>query len=214
MAMAPLLYLGLDVGTQVGGGWPCTCAQQHHHLQHADTLPPSPRHAPRCTRDNTRQGVKALVYDGASRAIVARGAHPWGILESDVPGRAEQHPATWVEVRCGWGRSLVQRSACLAVVAADGTPPPQLQQTPGHHPGSKAGTGPGGRQCRARRGRERAAARHGRAGRAGQGAAACQGVRVVRQPGCCCEHSQLRLCLWPTGSAVMKLSRPAGMLPN
>jgi sugar (pentulose or hexulose) kinase len=44
------------------------------------------------------QGVKALVYDGSSRKVVGRGAQPWSILETTVPGRAEQHPATWVEV--------------------------------------------------------------------------------------------------------------------
>lgn len=50
------------------------------------------------------QGVKALVYDGSSRKVVGRGAQPWSILETTVPGRAEQHPSTWVEVRAaGWG---------------------------------------------------------------------------------------------------------------
>jgi sugar (pentulose or hexulose) kinase len=44
------------------------------------------------------QGVKAVVYDGISRKVVGRGAQPWSILETTVPGRAEQHPQTWVEV--------------------------------------------------------------------------------------------------------------------
>ena len=45
------------------------------------------------------QGVKAVVYDGSSRQVVGRGAQPWSIIESNVPGRAEQHPKTWLEVR-------------------------------------------------------------------------------------------------------------------
>jgi sugar (pentulose or hexulose) kinase len=44
------------------------------------------------------QGVKAVVYDSKAKQIVGRGAQPWGILESNIPGRAEQHPKTWIEV--------------------------------------------------------------------------------------------------------------------
>lgn len=43
------------------------------------------------------QGVKALVYDDSSREVVGRGAQPWSILDTTVPGRAEQHPTAWVE---------------------------------------------------------------------------------------------------------------------
>ncbi|KAF8057263.1 xylB [Scenedesmus sp. PABB004] len=42
------------------------------------------------------QGVKAVVYDAASRRIVGRGAQAYGLIDSPVPGRAEQHPDTWV----------------------------------------------------------------------------------------------------------------------
>jgi xylulokinase len=45
------------------------------------------------------QGCKALVYDARARRIVARGAHPYGLLPTppSAPGRAEQHPDTWIE---------------------------------------------------------------------------------------------------------------------
>eukprot|EP00877_Chromochloris_zofingiensis_P014117 jgi/Chrzof1/895/Cz01g32300.t1 len=43
------------------------------------------------------QGAKALVYDASNKQVVARGSHPWNIIESSVPGRAEQDPATWIE---------------------------------------------------------------------------------------------------------------------
>lgn len=42
------------------------------------------------------------MYDGNSRKVVGRGAQPWSILETNVPGRAEQHPQTWVEVSVEW----------------------------------------------------------------------------------------------------------------
>ena len=45
------------------------------------------------------QGAKALVYDAESRQVVARGAAKYDIIKSSVPGRAEQHPSTWIEVR-------------------------------------------------------------------------------------------------------------------
>lgn len=51
------------------------------------------------------QGVKALVYDGSSCKVVGRGSQPWNILDTTVPGRAEQHPSTWVEVSW-WGGVL------------------------------------------------------------------------------------------------------------
>ncbi|KAI8467892.1 MAG: Xylulokinase [Monoraphidium minutum] len=43
------------------------------------------------------QGVKAVVYSADSRKIVARGAHPLSLLPTDVPGRAEQRPADWID---------------------------------------------------------------------------------------------------------------------
>lgn len=43
------------------------------------------------------QGAKAVVYDADARRIVGRGAAPYDLLPSDdVPGRAEQHPSTWI----------------------------------------------------------------------------------------------------------------------
>jgi hypothetical protein len=72
------------------------------------------------------QGVKAVVYDSTSKQIVGRGAQPWGILESSVPGRAEQHPATWVEVssssnssNMGEGEQQQQRQPAAAAAAAN-----------------------------------------------------------------------------------------------
>ena len=45
------------------------------------------------------QGAKAVVYDGHTKAVVSRGAHKYDIIKSNVPGRAEQHPSQWIEVR-------------------------------------------------------------------------------------------------------------------
>ena len=42
------------------------------------------------------QGTKALVYDAASREVLGVGSVSYGILPTDVPGRAEQDPSTWV----------------------------------------------------------------------------------------------------------------------
>jgi len=43
------------------------------------------------------QGAKAVVYCAESRSIVGRGARAYDLLPTDVPGRAEQQPATWIE---------------------------------------------------------------------------------------------------------------------
>eukprot|EP00878_Enallax_costatus_P004137 GHUV01004366.1.p1 GENE.GHUV01004366.1~~GHUV01004366.1.p1 ORF type:complete len:482 (+),score=108.10 GHUV01004366.1:309-1754(+) len=43
------------------------------------------------------QGVKAVVYDAKAKQIVGRGSQAWGFIQSTVPGRAEQHPKTWIE---------------------------------------------------------------------------------------------------------------------
>ena len=45
------------------------------------------------------QGAKALVYSAESRQVVSRGAAQYDVIKSNVPGRAEQHPSTWIEVR-------------------------------------------------------------------------------------------------------------------
>ncbi len=49
------------------------------------------------------QGCKAVVYDADQNKVVSRGAYQYGILQSNVPGRAEQHPSLWIEVR-SWCR--------------------------------------------------------------------------------------------------------------
>eukprot|EP00891_Asterochloris_glomerata_P002943 jgi/Astpho2/2943/Aster-01085 len=43
------------------------------------------------------QGCKAVVYDADQNKVVSRGAYQYGILQSNVPGRAEQHPSLWIE---------------------------------------------------------------------------------------------------------------------
>ena len=45
------------------------------------------------------QGAKAVVYDARSKAVVSRGAYKYDIIKTNVPGRAEQHPSQWIEVR-------------------------------------------------------------------------------------------------------------------
>lgn len=45
------------------------------------------------------QGTKALVYEQQTGKVVSRGAKPYDVLKTNVPGRAEQHPSLWIEVR-------------------------------------------------------------------------------------------------------------------
>lgn len=45
------------------------------------------------------QGCKAIVYNAKENKVVSRGSYNYEILKSDVPGRAEQHPSLWIEVR-------------------------------------------------------------------------------------------------------------------
>ena len=45
------------------------------------------------------QGCKAVVYCPRQNKVVSRGAYQYDILKSNVPGRAEQHPSLWIEVR-------------------------------------------------------------------------------------------------------------------
>lgn len=62
-----------------------------------------------------------MVYDSKLKQIVGRGAQPWAILESTVPGRAEQHPKTWVEGTIAAAKqalSAVDRSAVKAVAVS------------------------------------------------------------------------------------------------
>ncbi|KAF6263983.1 hypothetical protein COO60DRAFT_266329 [Scenedesmus sp. NREL 46B-D3] len=67
------------------------------------------------------QGVKAVVYDSKLKQIVGRGAQPWGFLESNVPGRAEQDPRTWVQGTVAAAKqalSQVDRSAVKGVAVS------------------------------------------------------------------------------------------------
>lgn len=44
------------------------------------------------------QGTKAVVYDPGARRVLSRASESYGILPTDVPGRAEQDPNTWLQV--------------------------------------------------------------------------------------------------------------------
>ena len=61
--------------------------------------------------DAGTQSTKAVVYDPTSRAVVGRGAVSYGLLPTDVVGRAEQDPAVWVEAMF---------EACRAALDASG----------------------------------------------------------------------------------------------
>ncbi len=43
------------------------------------------------------QGTKCVVIDEDAN-VLARGACSYGLIPSQVEGRAEQHPSTWIEV--------------------------------------------------------------------------------------------------------------------
>ena len=60
------------------------------------------------------QGAKAVVYDGHSKAVVSRGAHKYDIMKTNVPGRAEQHPSQWIEVRPAFSRWFPLKTCCRA----------------------------------------------------------------------------------------------------
>lgn len=49
--------------------------------------------------DAGTQGVKVLVWDQSTGRIASRSSQTYGILPTNVPGRAEQHPSTWIDVR-------------------------------------------------------------------------------------------------------------------
>ena len=53
------------------------------------------------------QGTKVLVYDSDLGQVVARGASSYGLLPTAVEGRAEQDPATWIQVR-GQGQFVIR----------------------------------------------------------------------------------------------------------
>ena len=59
------------------------------------------------------QGAKAILYNTESRQVVSRGAAKYDVIKSNVPGRAEQHPSTWIEVR-----RYGTRWACLCNLSA------------------------------------------------------------------------------------------------
>ena len=82
------------------------------------------------------QGAKAVVYDAEAQAVVARGARKYDLLATKVPGRAEQHPSTWLEARpaapglprprpnaplrcrCRWAVAALHRADCRRSCAA------------------------------------------------------------------------------------------------
>ena len=68
------------------------------------------------------QGTKALVYDSKKNKVVARGARPYEIEKTKVPGRAEQHPSLWIEVCYGYhaGHALLQGCGTSAQRAQEG----------------------------------------------------------------------------------------------
>jgi xylulokinase len=45
------------------------------------------------------QGTKAVLYDTEAQRIVSSATKAYDLLATDVPGRAEQKPSTWIEVR-------------------------------------------------------------------------------------------------------------------
>lgn len=47
------------------------------------------------------QGAKAIVYDSSTKRVASRGSFQYDIIKNvpPVPGRAEQAPSTWIEVR-------------------------------------------------------------------------------------------------------------------
>lgn len=45
------------------------------------------------------QGTKALVYEQQTGKVLSRGAKAYDIIKTNVPGRAEQHPKLWIDVR-------------------------------------------------------------------------------------------------------------------
>jgi sugar (pentulose or hexulose) kinase len=45
------------------------------------------------------QGCKVLALDLQSNTVIGRGEAQYGIIPSSVPGRAEQQPETWIQVR-------------------------------------------------------------------------------------------------------------------
>lgn len=49
--------------------------------------------------DAGTQGVKVLVWDQQANKVVSRGGCSYPLLPTTVPGRAEQHPSTWLDVR-------------------------------------------------------------------------------------------------------------------
>lgn len=56
------------------------------------------------------QGTKAVLYDLESHSIIAKGSSSYGMIESNILGRAEQHPATWQ--KAGLSRQLTHAFAC------------------------------------------------------------------------------------------------------
>ena len=53
------------------------------------------------------QGTKGLLVDAASQRVVARAAHPYGLIEGLAAGACEQHPDTWWDAVRAVVRELV-----------------------------------------------------------------------------------------------------------
>lgn len=56
------------------------------------------------------QGCKALLWDESRNEVISRGSFSYGIIPSDVQGRAEQHPDTWIQVH-----QLQHDSSCISI---------------------------------------------------------------------------------------------------
>ena len=59
------------------------------------------------------QSTKAVVWDSDSDKICSTGSVAYGILPTDVQGRAEQDPQTWVDVRIRSIISSTGGNSCL-----------------------------------------------------------------------------------------------------
>eukprot|EP00983_Pelagomonas_calceolata_P024789 780783-Pelagomonas_calceolata.AAC.5 len=58
------------------------------------------------------QGVKALCYNAETKEIVGRGAASFGLLPTNIKGRAEQHPSSWIKRRTPyWTIFLAKKEA-------------------------------------------------------------------------------------------------------
>lgn len=61
--------------------------------------------------DAGTQSTKAVVYNADTRQVVGRGAASYGLIESDVVGRAEQLPSAWVDAMWSACREALAQAA-------------------------------------------------------------------------------------------------------